>query len=110
MRANREALGAVAALKLAGREALFSGGDLLTAATKKFVDAARDDGDHAVVQGAANLETAVLLTRIANWRFLATLDPKGVANFSANVDKLRPPAGSRRDAEERICRKASTCC
>jgi len=89
MRAKREALGAIIALKLAGRDALFTGGDQLTAATIKLVDAARDDGDHAIVQGAANLETAVLLTRVTNWRFLATLDPKGVANFSANVDKTR---------------------
>jgi len=99
LQTKREALGAVIALKLSGREALFSGGDQLTAATKKFVDAARESGDHAIVQGAANLETANLLTRIANWRFLATLDPKGVDTFHTNADKSRQQVAAMQKAD-----------
>jgi hypothetical protein len=33
------------------------------------------------------VETAVLLVRVANWRFLATLDPKGMATFETNDAK-----------------------
>ncbi|MCJ2064691.1 hypothetical protein MKK63_18515 [Methylobacterium sp. J-088] len=47
---------------------LFTGGDALTAATN-------------------TLESAVLLVRVANWRFLATFDPNGPATFAKNVEK-----------------------
>ena len=67
------------------RARLFSGGDELTAATNRLVTAARATHDQAVSEAAASVESAVLLVRVANWRFLATNDPKGTAKFTANV-------------------------
>ena len=69
------------------RARLFSGGDALTAATNQLVTAARATHDQAVSEAAASVESAVLLVRVANWRFLATNDPKGTANFTTNVTK-----------------------
>ncbi len=77
-------------IRLLGTEAavkagLFSGGDTLTAATTRMLDLATTqrgpDADFA-----ARINAAVLLVRIANWRFLATSDPKGPANFQAKVE------------------------
>ncbi len=85
--AKRDALGKVVDRKDAGRDALFTGGDQLTAASQKLVQAARANGQSAIVQNAMNVETALLLTRVANWRFLATRDPKGVETFNANAAK-----------------------
>ncbi len=66
------------------RAKLFTGGDALTAAVNKVLDALKDTPDPAVSQAAAVFERSVLLTRIANWRFLATSDPKGVEVFNTN--------------------------
>jgi len=63
------------------RAALFTIGDDLTAATKRLVQAARASHDQAAIDLASSLERATLLTRIANWRFSATHDPKGPATF-----------------------------
>jgi methyl-accepting chemotaxis protein len=51
---------------------------LVDAATK--TDFARD---------ASLLEAKVLLMRIANWRMLATRDPKGLATFKTNMEKAQ---------------------
>jgi methyl-accepting chemotaxis protein len=72
----------------AERTKLFATGDALTAATVRLVDAGA--GADAAVQGAAaRVESAILLVRVANWRFLATLDPKGVATFKTNQNKAK---------------------
>ena len=71
------------------RAGLFTGGDNLTAATTKLVEAARATKDSATIAEARDIETAVLQVRVANWRFLATMDPKGPATFKSNVDKAR---------------------
>jgi HAMP domain-containing protein len=71
----------------AGRSKLFSGGDQLTGATAKLVEAARGGGDSALSRGAIEIETAVLLVRVANWRFLATHDASGPATFKINAGK-----------------------
>ena len=85
--AKRDALGKAVARKEGGREALFAGGDEFTAASQKLVQAARDTGDPGMTRGAANVETAALLTRIASWQFLATEDPKGVDTFNTAAQK-----------------------
>lgn len=57
---------------LAARARLLTGGDTLTVATTKLVDAARaSDGDGADA-AAAKVDHAMLLVRVANWRFPAT--------------------------------------
>ena len=94
LRAARESLGEIVALKIAGRAALFTGGDQFTAATQKLVQAAHDNGDPDLIQSAARLETDVFLTGIANWRFLATLDSGGALNFHVIAAKTSRQIGS----------------
>jgi methyl-accepting chemotaxis protein len=71
----------------ADRSRLFSGGDQLASAAAKLVEAARASGDASLIRGAGEIEPAVLLVRIANWRFLATHDASGAATFKANASK-----------------------
>jgi methyl-accepting chemotaxis protein len=71
----------------ADRSRLFSGGDKLASAAAKLVEAARASGDASLIRGAGDIEPAVLLVRIANWRFLATHDAGGTANFKSNASK-----------------------
>jgi methyl-accepting chemotaxis protein len=71
----------------ASRAKLFTGGDALTAATDTLVLAAKTGDEAALSQLADGVERAVLLVRVANWRFLATNDPKGPATFKTNCDK-----------------------
>jgi methyl-accepting chemotaxis protein len=69
------------------RTALFGIGDEVTAATNRLVAAARASNDADVVAAAQTAESAVLLVRVANWRFLATHDPKGPATFITSHQK-----------------------
>jgi len=86
MKVKRIALGEAVKQMLAGRDLLFSDGDKMAADVQKFVDAANKT-DFA--ESAAALEAKVLLVRVANWRLLATRDPKGIATFKTNVGKAQ---------------------
>jgi methyl-accepting chemotaxis protein len=89
IRSKRETLSEAVKKMTAGRATLFTTGDQLAAEVAKLVEAARGTSDRAIMQGAADLETQVLLVRVANWRFLATRDPKGPATFKTNVGKAQ---------------------
>ena len=52
-----------------GRAHLFSGGDALTAATSKLVEASQQMEDARDAGLVAQVERAALLVRVANWRF-----------------------------------------
>ena len=52
-----------------GRARLFSGGDALTAATSKLVEASQQMEDARDAGLVAQVERAALLVRVANWRF-----------------------------------------
>ena len=80
----RTALGGAVKVYSTGRTALFSEGDKMSADVQKFLDAmqASDFAD-----AARALESRVLLVRVANWRFLATRDPKGRDTFKSNLGK-----------------------
>ena len=65
---------------------LFTGGDALTSATNTLVAAVRARAGEALLGRAQTVESAVLLVRVANWRFLATFDPNGPATFAKNVE------------------------
>jgi methyl-accepting chemotaxis protein len=83
---KRVALGEAASRMLAGRNLLFTDGDQMAADVQKFADAAeKTDFAHDVNA----LEAKVLLVRVANWRTLATRDPKGLATFKASVGKAQ---------------------
>jgi methyl-accepting chemotaxis protein len=64
-----------------GRARLFTGGDALTAATGKMVEAARATQDPTTESISAQAERAILLVRVNNWRFLATHDTAGPGKF-----------------------------
>jgi methyl-accepting chemotaxis protein len=86
LRGKREELGDAIHKLTAARTSLFSVGDELSAASKKLVDAARASADRSVASAAVDLNAALLAVRVANWRFLATRDPKGVAIFKDAVE------------------------
>jgi methyl-accepting chemotaxis protein len=69
------------------RTVLFSVGDEVTAATSRLVTAAHATNDSDILSAAQSAESAVLLVRVANWRFLATHDAKGPATFLTNSQK-----------------------
>jgi methyl-accepting chemotaxis protein len=71
---------------VADRSKLVSTGNELTAATNRLVEAARAVRDPVLSDIVANVDNKVLLVRVANWRFLATSDPKGPAGFTAAVE------------------------
>jgi methyl-accepting chemotaxis protein len=66
------------------RAALFTGGDALAAASNRLVAAARAANNPALSEAASSVNAAVLLVRIANWRFMATSDQAGPATFKTN--------------------------
>jgi methyl-accepting chemotaxis protein len=86
LKAKRADLGEAVAQMLAGRNLLFTDGDQMAADVQKFVDAARGT---PFEEPANALEAKVLLTRVANWRTLATRDAKGIATFKTNVGKAQ---------------------
>ena len=85
----------VALIKTAAeyRAKLFTGGDTLSAASSRLAEAARATDDPAVSEAASDVNTAILLVRVSNWRFLATLDHAGPATFKANRDKAEVAIG-----------------
>jgi methyl-accepting chemotaxis protein len=68
------------------RSGLFTGGEELTAATIRLVELTRQ-GHQELTVGASQIESAVLQLRVANWRFIATHDPKGPATFATTMAK-----------------------
>jgi methyl-accepting chemotaxis protein len=84
LKEKRAALGEAVRQFVAGRDALFSAGDQMAADMQKFVDVARET---AFALAADSLESRILLVRVANWRFLATRDPKGRDTFETSVGK-----------------------
>src|SRR5260370_8250829 len=69
------------------RAKLVAVGEELTAPADRLIDAAQASRDAALMEAAAEVEGATLRVRVANWRFIATNDPKGPATFKANVEK-----------------------
>jgi len=86
LKAKRAELGVVVKQYLAGKDALFTDGDKMAADVQKFVDATKDT---AFSQAANSLEAKLLLVRVANWRTLATRDPKGRDTFKTNTGKAQ---------------------
>jgi len=67
----------------AARAKLYTGGDQLTAATQRMLTAVERSGG-GLTEEASKVNGAMLLVRIANWRFLATRDVQGPGIFAAN--------------------------
>src|SRR5205823_4166330 len=59
----------------------------------------RQNGTTAQIQQAATVDSAVLLVRVSNWRFLATQDPQGPATFAANSLKADAAIKALRDLD-----------
>jgi methyl-accepting chemotaxis protein len=86
LKTKRLALGEAVKQMLAGRNLLFTDGDKMAADVQKFVDAAEKTD---LAHEANALEAKVLLLRVANWRMLATRDPKGLVTFKTNFEKAQ---------------------
>jgi methyl-accepting chemotaxis protein len=87
MRSLRDKLGDAVNEVRTGKATLLPSGEELTTKMGKLVDVARSAVDEDTASMVADLETRILLVRIANWRFLALRDVKGPASFRANVDR-----------------------
>ncbi|MCJ2087916.1 methyl-accepting chemotaxis protein [Methylobacterium sp. E-005] len=101
-RAAKPEVGRLAAAGTAFAQAkarLFTGGDELTGATNTLVDDVRARGGEALLGRAQVVESAMLLVRVANWRFLATFDPNGPSIFAKNVEKAEAALKAFQDAE-----------
>jgi methyl-accepting chemotaxis protein len=86
LKTKRAVLGDAMKQMLAGRNLLFTDGDKMAADVQKLVENA-DKTSFAADADA--LESKVLLVRVANWRMLATRDPKGLVTFKTNVGKAQ---------------------
>jgi methyl-accepting chemotaxis protein len=86
LKTKRAALGDAMKQMLAGRNLLFTDGDKMAADVQKLVEAADKT---AFAEVTNTIESKVLLVRVANWRMLATRDPKGLATFKTNVGKAQ---------------------
>jgi methyl-accepting chemotaxis protein len=84
---KRDALAEVTERIDVARGRLFVVGDELTANTDKLLEAARANAKFSNLADSANIDAAVLLVRVASWRFQATHDPKGPALFKASIEK-----------------------
>jgi methyl-accepting chemotaxis protein len=84
-------LAKLAVTRNAARGKLYSGGEALSDASAKLVQAA---GSMASAVAAENLNAATLAVRVANWRFVATLEPKGPDAFAAKVAAARASLAS----------------
>src|SRR5271156_5565854 len=71
----------------ADRAHQFKVGEALGSETTKLVEAARASSNPGAIAASRDVEAAVLLVRVANWRFIATADPKGTATFTTSVEK-----------------------
>jgi methyl-accepting chemotaxis protein len=68
---------------------LFADGDDLTATSERLRAIFRAGTDRSIGPRGAEVETSTLLVGVANWRFLATRDPKGQETFKASVKRAR---------------------
>ena len=84
---NVDRLAEFAKVMQADRATLFKVGDQLTTATRQLIDATRHSEDADVIPLSRDLDAALLMIQIANWRFLATADAKGADTFKAAVEK-----------------------
>jgi methyl-accepting chemotaxis protein len=84
LRQKRSELGGAIDKTVAGKAILFPVGDKLAADVGKLVEAAQGT---PAAHNANQVEAAVLLVRVANWRFLATHDKNGSATFKTNVER-----------------------
>jgi methyl-accepting chemotaxis protein len=79
------------------RTTLFKVGDDVSSSVASLVEAAWSDGNPDIVAKATDIESAVLLVQVANWRFLATSDPKGPETFNAALAKAGAAAQALQD-------------
>lgn len=82
-----DGLGKLTAGATEDRKTLFTTGDGVTAANAALINAVRAGDNSQILSAAQNAENAVLLVRVANWRFLATHDLKGQDTFRINLQR-----------------------
>jgi methyl-accepting chemotaxis protein len=71
------------------RGKLFAVGDELIANADKLLEIARAESARSASVEAADVVSAVLLVRVANWRFHATHDSNGRATFADALEKAK---------------------
>ncbi|WP_025038135.1 methyl-accepting chemotaxis protein [Bradyrhizobium sp. DOA9] len=94
MRRLRDNLGDAVDETRTGKATLLPSGEDLATKTNKLVDVARAAVDEDTASLVADLESRILLVRIANWRFLALRDAQGPATFRTGVDRALQRLGA----------------
>jgi methyl-accepting chemotaxis protein len=84
LKSKRIDLGDAMKQMVAGREALQAEGAKVTAGAQKLVADLRKT---TFAQSAGALEAEILTVQLANWRFMASRDPKDIATFKNSIKK-----------------------
>jgi hypothetical protein len=84
LKSKRIDLGDTMKQMVAGREALQVEGAKVTAGAQKLVADLRKT---TFAQSAGALEAEILTVQLANWRFMASRDPKDIATFKNSIKK-----------------------
>jgi methyl-accepting chemotaxis protein len=84
LKSKRAALGETMKQMVAGREALQAEGVKMTTGAQKLVGDLRKT---TFAQSAGALESEILSVQVANWRFMASRDPKDIAAFKNSIKK-----------------------
>jgi methyl-accepting chemotaxis protein len=98
LRAKREALMKITADLIAARSQLGKVGADLNSATTKLMEA-RAGVERAFAALITPMEGSTLQMRVANWRFIATRDPKVRTEFDAAVEKTKATLANLEKAE-----------
>jgi HAMP domain-containing protein len=86
LRGKRETLKTFGRQMHDDRAKLFAVGEELGADTQKLMEARSSIPNREVAALVIPVESSVLITRVSNWRFLATRDEKGPAVFKTNAE------------------------
>ena len=92
-------LGKSSTVAVETRTRLVGGGNELTRLTNVLVSEVKAKGSEVQISNAQSFESAVLLVRVANWRFLATMDPKGPATFNESIQRAVAAGKALRDLD-----------
>ncbi|VUD70756.1 methyl-accepting chemotaxis protein [Methylobacterium symbioticum] len=101
LKAPLETLARAGRTAMEERAKLFVTGDALTRTTNDLVAQVRAADSETLAAPAATVESAVLLLRVANWRFLATRDAEGPKTFASQRLKVDAALKRLREADGR---------
>jgi methyl-accepting chemotaxis protein len=88
---------------LHAQKSLFSAGDELNAVAHRAIETAENTKETDTIMAARDLDIALNVMRVSNWRFQAIGDPAGIPLFRTNVQK----ANAAIDQFEKVANEAA---